>query len=166
MARPSKYETHVAPRLEEIKDWVRNGATDRDVWKKLGISEDSFYEYKKRFSEFSESLKENKDYVDGQVESSLLKRALGYNYEEITKERNASGELVITKTVRKQVVPDVTAQIFWLKNRRADKWREKPENARGDNEGKEQEEERYAAETLIKALKERKIEGLDDEDEV
>ena len=50
MARPSKYETHVAPRFEEIKDWVRNGATDEEVAKKLGISRDSLCEYKKQFS--------------------------------------------------------------------------------------------------------------------
>lgn len=99
MARPGKYEIHVAPRLEEIKDWVRNGATDREVWQRLGISEDSFYKYKKEFSEFSESLKENKEFVDGQVENALLQNALKGN---------------------------ITAQIFWLKNRRSKQWREKP----------------------------------------
>ena len=67
MARPSKYETHVAPRVEEIKDWVRNGATDKYIWEKLGISERSFYEYKNEFSQFSQVLKETKDYVDAQV---------------------------------------------------------------------------------------------------
>lgn len=126
MARPSKYETHVAPRLEEIKDWVRNGATDEEVAQRLGINPDTFYSYKKRFSEFSESLKESKEFVDSQVESALLKRALGYDYEETTQERNDKGQLVVTKVVHKQVVPDTTAQIFWLKNRRPDKWRDKP----------------------------------------
>ena len=28
MGRPSKYETHVLPRLDEIADWCRNGATN------------------------------------------------------------------------------------------------------------------------------------------
>lgn len=126
MARPSKYETHVAPRLEEVKDWVRNGATDEEVIRKLGISERSFYEYKKEFSQFSQSLKESKEVVDSQVESALLKRALGYEYDETTRERNDKGELVVTKVVHKQVVPDTTAQIFWMKNRRPDKWRDKP----------------------------------------
>lgn len=125
MARPSKYETHVAPRLEEIKDWVRNGATDSEIAKKLGISESTYFEYKKEFSEFSESLKESKDYVDAQVESALLKRALGYSYNEVTKEFT-NGEVKVTKIVTKQVVPDTTAQIFWLKNRRSNKWRDKP----------------------------------------
>ena len=34
-------------------------------------------------------------------------------------------EIIHTKTVTKTALPDVTAQIFWLKNRRPDKWREK-----------------------------------------
>lgn len=125
MARPGKYETHVAPRFEEIKDWVRNGATDKYLWEKLGISERSFYQYKNEFSQFSQVLKETKDYVDAQVESSLLKRALGYSYNEVTKEFS-DGEVKVTKIVTKQVVPDTTAQIFWLKNRRPEQWRDKP----------------------------------------
>lgn len=138
MARPSKYETHVAPRLEEVKDWCRNGATDEEIAKRLGISYSSFKEYKKEFSAFSATLKESKDIVDSQVESALLKRALGYDYEEITQERNDKGQLVVTKIVHKQVVPDTTAQIFWLKNRRPDKWKEKSQVDLGTtNENKE-----------------------------
>ena len=98
MARPSKYETHVAPRLEEIKDWCRNGATDEEIAQKLGISLRSFYEYKREFMQFSQSLKETKEIVDSQVENALLQNALKGN---------------------------TIAQIFWLKNRRPDKWREK-----------------------------------------
>jgi len=125
VARPSKYETHVAPRLTEIEDWVRNGATDKEVWERLGISKDSFYEYKKQFSEFSDSLKKSKDFVDAQVENALLKRALGYEYQEMTQEITADGKKHIKK-VTKQVFPDTIAAIFWLKNRRPDKWRDKP----------------------------------------
>lgn len=134
MARPSKYETHVAPRLEEVKDWCRNGATDEEIAKRLGISYSSFKEYKKEFSAFSATLKESKDIVDSQVESALLKRALGYDYEETTQERNDKGQLVVTKVVHKQVVPDTTAQIFWLKNRRPDKWRDKPVEDTGEED--------------------------------
>lgn len=45
---------------------------------------------------------------------------------ETTQERNQQGELVTTKVVTKHIVPDTAAQIFWLKNRAADKWRDKP----------------------------------------
>ena len=126
MARPSKYETHIAPRLEEIKDWVRSGATDKEVAKRLGIAYSTLSEYKGKFSALAAVLKETKDYVDAQVENALLKRALGFSYEETTRE-NKDGQLVTTKIITKQVVPDVKAQIFWLKNRRTNKWRDKPE---------------------------------------
>ncbi len=100
MARPSKYQTHVAPRLEEIRDWVRNGATEEEIALRLGISRDSLYAYKREFSEFSDTIKKGKEYTDGEVENALLKSALAGS---------------------------VTAQIFWLKNRRPDKWSDKPE---------------------------------------
>ena len=58
--------------------------------------------------------------MDRQVENALLKRALGYEYDEITTEYGKE-----IKRVTKQVVPDVTAQIFWLKNRKPDQWRDK-----------------------------------------
>lgn len=130
MARPSKYETHVAPRFEEIKDWVRNGATDEEVAKRLGIAYSTFKEYKNEFSAFSAILKETKDVVDAQVESALLKRALGYEFKEITKELR-DGELVPTKIVTKHMAPDTAALIFWAKNRRPDRWRDKPKEEEG-----------------------------------
>lgn len=105
MARPNKYESHVAPRLNEVADWVRNGATDREIAERLGVSEDSIYTYKRKFSEFSETLKKTRDAVDGEVENALLQSALNGN---------------------------TTAQIFWLKNRRPKVWRDKPEDGNGD----------------------------------
>lgn len=97
MGRPSKYNTHVEPRLTEVADWVRNGAGDREVAERLGIAESTLNEYKKQFPEFSECLKNTRARVDGQVESALLQRALA---------------------------GDTTAMIFWLKNRRPEKWGE------------------------------------------
>ena len=66
------------------------------------------------------------------VENALYKRAVGYTYNEVTRESvkdQATGEesLQVTKVVTKQVMPDTTAQIFWLKNRRPDRWRNRPE---------------------------------------
>ena len=63
--------------------------------------------------------------VDIEVENALLKRALGYEYDEVTVEQSEDG--FKRRVTTKQVLPDTTAQIFWLKNRRPDKWRDKPE---------------------------------------
>ena len=76
----------------------------------------------KKYSEISESLKSNKEIADIAVENALYKRAIGYQYTETTKE---AGKVV--KTVVKEVAPDTTAQIFWLKNRQPERWRDKQE---------------------------------------
>lgn len=64
--------------------------------------------------------KRGKEVVDREVENAMLKRALGYEYEEVTQELvtdkdTGVTEMRVTKRVTKQIVPDVTAQIFWLK---------------------------------------------------
>lgn len=125
----SKWES-VKTKLELIECWARDGLTDKQIAKNLNISEDTFYEYKKKHSEFSEVLKKGKEVVDYEVENALLKRALGYEYEEKTYETQydeGTGNPTekLTKRITKQVAPDTTAQIFWLKNRKPDKWRDK-----------------------------------------
>ncbi|RXM79238.1 transposase [Clostridium tetani] len=137
----SKYETHVKDKLILVEGWARNGLTDEQIAKNLGIGLTTFYKYKKEHSELSEALKKGKEVIDFEVENALLKRALGYEYEEVTKERilkkDEQGEpltdihgfpiyeMVVTKTVKKEVTPDTTAQIFWLKNRKPEEWRDK-----------------------------------------
>ncbi len=61
--------------------------------------------------------------MDLEVENALLKRALGYTYEETRVENDGENER--TTTITRYAAPDTTAQIFWLKNRRPDKWRDK-----------------------------------------
>lgn len=65
--------------------------------------------------------------MDRQVEKSLLQRALGYSYEEIS-EKYEDGVMTERKVTKKHVVPDTTAQIFWLKNRKPEQWRDKPQS--------------------------------------
>lgn len=64
--------------------------------------------------------------MDIQVENALLKRALGYEYMEERAEISEKDGRKVIQTV-KQVIPDTAAQIFWLKNRRPDRWRDKPQ---------------------------------------
>lgn len=125
----SKWED-VKNKLFLVENWARDGLTDKQIAYNLGISEDTFYEYKKKHSEFSEALKKGKEVVDYEVENALLKRALGYEYEEKTYETSydeRTGKSIerLTKRTTKQVAPDTTAQIFWLKNRKPREWRDK-----------------------------------------
>ena len=85
--RKSKYDTHVAPRLQEIEWWCREGLTEIEICKRLDVAESTFNNYKREFSELMESLKKGKEIADYQVEDALFKRAVGYEYTEITRER-------------------------------------------------------------------------------
>jgi transposase-like protein len=119
--RRGKYHDWLtAEGLIKLGGWARDGLTDEQIANNMGISPSTLYEWKKKYSEISEALKRGKDVVDRQVENAMLKRALGYKYDEVTYEYGEE-----TKRVTKEVQPDVTAQIFWLKNRRPDKWRDK-----------------------------------------
>lgn len=96
----------------------------------MGIVLSTLCVYKNKFPEIKEALKRGKAPVDIEVENALLKRALGYEYEEVTTEIFSTpdgGERKHIKKTKKQVPPDTTAQIFWLKNRRPDVWRDKRE---------------------------------------
>jgi len=119
----------------------------------MGIHVATLYEYKKRYNEINEALKRGKEVIDIEVENALLKRVRGYKYTEVTRElvaiRDDSGkvidhELQVTKEVLKEVQPDTTAQIFWLKNRKPNEWR--------DNRAKEEPNPTTEDDGFIKAL--------------
>ena len=116
--------------LTKLQAWARDGLTDEQIAVNMGIKRQTLYEWKKRFADISDALKRGKEVVDIQVENALLKRALGYQYTEVTSERMVNPAtqeeaMVVTKTVVKEVQPDTTAQIFWLKNRKPDCWRDR-----------------------------------------
>ena len=129
--RKGKYDTHVQPRLTSITAWRRRGLIEEEICKNLGVSVSSFAEYKNAHSELLEALKTGKDDADAQVENALFKRAVGYEFIE-TKSllttgkdgQTGSGSGRVEK-ITKAERPDVTAQIFYLKNRAADRWRDR-----------------------------------------
>ena len=112
-----------------LEGWARDGLTDEQIAKNIGISRASLYEWKKKEVDIFDALKKGKEVIDFEVENALLKRALGYEYEEETYENG-----ILTKKVKKQVAPDTTAQIFWLKNRKKEQWREKVEVVKTDED--------------------------------
>ena len=127
-----KYKDWLTPEgLIKLEGWARDGLTDEQISRNMGIGTTTLYRWKEKFKEIREALKRGKEVVDREVENALLKRALGYEYTETTREavKNPDSgdiEMRVTKEVTKKVIPDTTAQIFWLKNRKPDKWRDKP----------------------------------------
>jgi transcriptional regulator with XRE-family HTH domain len=119
--------------LTLLEGWAREGLTDEEIARKIRINPDTLYEWKKRFSEISEAIKKGKEVIDFEVEQALLKRALGYSYTETRKEIDANGKKKVIVT-EKHVEADTAAQIFWLRNRKPDKWRNNPEAPEGEDD--------------------------------
>lgn len=112
--------------LLRLAAWARDGLTDEQIAHNCGITPTTLYAWKNRFAEISKALKNSKEVVDVQVENALLKRALGYDYEEVTVEADGRGKPIKVKKVTKHMPSDVAAMMIWLKNRSKGKWRDKP----------------------------------------
>ena len=140
-----KYDTHVLPYLDRIADWAARGATAKEIADKLGIAYSTFRKYLddggkgvERYAALSAAFVRACEGPDGQVEAALFKRACGYQYTEQTEEERLDkfGNVVkLHKQVTRDIPPDPTSAMFWLANRRPDRWSYKPEGA--DNEGRE-----------------------------
>lgn len=124
MMAKGKYEEWLTDEgLLLIEGWARDGLTDEQIAHNIGIAVKTLYNWKNDHLPILQALKKGKEVIDRQVENALLKRALGYKYEEVTEEESEDG--FKRKVVIKEVVPDTTAQIFWLKNRKPAEWRDK-----------------------------------------
>lgn len=121
-----------------IEGWARDGLTDVQIAQNIGISSSTFYAWRLKFPQISESLKKGKAPVDFEVENALLNKARGFT--KIIKKAikvKTKKQLAGKGTIEEEhieyvdeeiyIPPDTTAQIFWLKNRRPDKWRDKPD---------------------------------------
>lgn len=122
--------------LTMLYGWAREGLTDEQIAHNIGVTGRTFSDWKARFPSISSTLKKGKAPVDIQVENALLKRAMGYTVTETVKEVYREGDTkngkVISSHIReitKEIPPDVGAIIFWLKNRRPGRWRDKIEAA-------------------------------------
>lgn len=98
-----KYKEWLEPdKLILLEGWARDGLTDEQIAKNVGISRKTLYEWKSKYGDICTALKKGKEVIDFEVENALLKNALK---------------------------GDTTAQIFWLKNRKAMQWRDSRDRA-------------------------------------
>lgn len=110
--------------LTRIQGWARDGLIDKQIAHNMGVSYCTFRTWRDKFPAMAEALLKGKEVVDREVENALYKRALGYWVTE-TETTTFSDGTTKTTEKRRHIVPDTTAQIFWLKNRKPDEWREK-----------------------------------------
>jgi hypothetical protein len=117
--RPTKYKPEYN---QQAKMAAKAGFTEANLAELFGVSIDTITEWKNKHPEFSASLKEGKEEPDDQVEASLFKRATGFRrrVEKLDKDG-------CVHEIWEELPPDPVSMIFWLKNRRKDKWRDKQE---------------------------------------
>lgn len=122
-----------------VEGYAREGLNDKQICKNIGIGKSAYYECLNKYSEFSDALKRGRKPVDIEVENALLKRALGYDYDEKMSEveLDASGQPRPTKvkTTKKHVPGDVGAMAFWLKNRKKSEWKDRHSHEVGGEDG-------------------------------
>lgn len=115
--------------LIELEGMAMDGLINEEIADEIGINPSTLYDWQKKYPEIAKALKTGKKVVDRRVENALYKRAIGYTFVEVTRELTTNakgeGEMVVTKEVLKEVEPNTTAQIFWLKNRKPYEWRDK-----------------------------------------
>ncbi len=130
--RKGKYEYWISPDgLLLIKGWARDGLSDKEIADKMHATSSTFYEWKKKFPEFSEALKKGREPVDVILEDTAFERATQWRtVKEVTRalqfnRESGKKELVVIKEVEKKVPPDSTLLIFLMKNRMKDKYGDK-----------------------------------------
>jgi hypothetical protein len=121
--RPTKYKIAY---VEQVYVLTSKGFTDKELSEFFKVRERTINRWKDKYPDFCQSQKRGKDDYDSNViEKSLAKRAAGYQYIETTKTITGKAKKITIKEVTKEVAPDPTSMIFWLKNRRPERWRDK-----------------------------------------
>ena len=115
--------------VETLAKHIKKGSTITSACDAVGISKQTFYDWKKNKADFSDAIKKAQSVADKKVENALFKTAVGYTVTEkeyrSMQMRGFETEKKLVKTVKKKVLPNVTAQIFWLKNRNPEEWKDK-----------------------------------------
>ena len=123
MGRKGRYETHVLPHLESIKQWYQL-LNEAQIAEKLGISTTSFEKYKREHPELQEALKHGRAELVENLKETLKKKAQGYEYEETKTliKQEGDREIKVVERYKKYAHPDTGAIHLLLKNL-DDTWR-------------------------------------------
>ncbi len=126
-------------RLDEVEDMAARGLMEEDIAHNLGIHRTTLWRWKQEYPQLAQRLKNGNAVTNQRVVSALYKRAMGYSYKEtrteyqvktVVDEQTETQKVVAGKPLKvietvKEMAPDVTAQIYWTKNRMPDQWRDK-----------------------------------------
>ena len=124
--------------LIKLQGWARDGLIEKQIAHNCGVSDTTLRTWKHKYPEIDEAVRKGKEVVDREVENALFKSAMGFT-QKVKKPVRIKETEFDPKTGKKirdldkwvqveeevYIPPQVTAQIFWLKNRKPDQWREK-----------------------------------------
>lgn len=130
--RKSAYEEKIKSRFKDIEKWLKGGASEKQIAAALGIAESTWFKYKNEKSEFAEFIKTiDRSEIILDLRSALLKKALGYTYEEkkqyIKKDLITGHDIQYTEIITKPAHPDVAAINLALKNYDKENWSNDPQ---------------------------------------
>ena len=131
MGRKSKYDTDIKPYLQQIKEWKKNGATEQQIAKQLGVAMSTFCALKNKYPEFSEVLKESTARFCADLRGEMARLAFKHELKttKIYTTTEADGSTKTHKEVTvKEVDGNVTAQHLLLKNMDRENWADNPQD--------------------------------------
>ena len=148
MAKSKVIEWLTEEGLLLLQAWSRDGLTYEQIAKNIGICRDTLNEWKNNYPDIFDALKKGRQVADIEVENALFRKANGYTvevkktfkvrrieYDENTGKKIREYEELATGFDEVHIPADTTAQIFWLKNRKPEEWKDRVEK-RVELEGK------------------------------
>ena len=117
--RKNGYETKVEPRLDEVKAWAEEGATDKEIAEALGVGYSTFLKYKSENKEFQDLLKKAHQVPVKEIKKALYKRATGFQYTEVKTIEGVDGDgksFFRREETLKTALADVAAAMVLLKH--------------------------------------------------
>jgi transposase-like protein len=111
-----------------LEGWRRDGLDYDQIAHNMGIARGTLSKWREQYKDIGDALKRGSEVSNYEIENAMYKAAIGYDTTETeqVETTNPDGTTTVTKRARRRhVPPNVTAQIFILKNRRGDVWRDK-----------------------------------------
>lgn len=113
-----------------LEGWRRDGLSYEQIADNIGVSPATLYKWQNKYVEIRNALKKGEEVMIYHVENALYKAAIGYDVTETDQTETVdkdTGRKVVTKHAKKRhIPPNVGAICFILKNRRTEKWQDKP----------------------------------------
>jgi transposase len=146
MAKGKYEEWRTEEGLVRLRGWARDGLTIEEISQKIGVSRSTLNDWIKKYPDISDTIKKGKEVADREVEESLFHKACGFKikiekpfklkkviYDKKTGKKTKEEETVEYATEEVYIPPDTVAMIFWLKNRKPDVWKDRPENIQAES---------------------------------